>query len=81
MSLPLHSRVADALRAQIVDGTLPVGAPMPSEATLCTRFEASRGTVRAATTGGRLLMVTTSDELLALLASDEAVHGAADRSL
>ncbi|MCZ4077035.1 GntR family transcriptional regulator [Rhodococcus sp. H36-A4] len=48
MSLPLHSRVADALRAQIVDGTLPVGAPMPSEAKLCTRFEASRGTVRAA---------------------------------
>ncbi|MDJ0392476.1 GntR family transcriptional regulator [Rhodococcus sp. G-MC3] len=48
MTLPLHSRVADALRMQIVDGTLAVGAALPSEATLCARFEASRGTVRAA---------------------------------
>ncbi|WP_156380592.1 MULTISPECIES: GntR family transcriptional regulator [unclassified Rhodococcus (in: high G+C Gram-positive bacteria)] len=48
MSLPLHGRVADALRGQITDGTLPVGAPLPSEARLCALFDASRGTVRAA---------------------------------
>nr|WP_296773524.1 GntR family transcriptional regulator [Rhodococcus sp. (in: high G+C Gram-positive bacteria)] len=48
MSLPLHSRVADSLRAQIADGTLAVGAPLPSEATLCATHHASRGTVRAA---------------------------------
>ncbi|WP_188546893.1 GntR family transcriptional regulator [Rhodococcoides trifolii] len=48
MSLPLHSRVADALRTEIADGVLAVGSPVPSESALCERFEASRGTVRAA---------------------------------
>ncbi|PYE17605.1 GntR family transcriptional regulator [Williamsia limnetica] len=48
MSLPLHVRVAEILRAQIADGTLPVGSALPSESALCATHQASRGTVRAA---------------------------------
>ncbi|MEO3785149.1 GntR family transcriptional regulator [Actinocorallia sp. B10E7] len=45
---PLHARVAGTLRGRIVDGTLPVGGPLPSEAQLAEEFGASRGTVRQA---------------------------------
>jgi len=48
MPLPLHTKVAEILREQILDGTLPVGSSLPSEATLCATFDASRGTIRAA---------------------------------
>jgi GntR family transcriptional regulator len=48
MAAPLHVKVADALREQIRRGELPPGASLPSEARLCTQFEASRGTVRTA---------------------------------
>lgn len=45
---PLHVKVADALRSQIVDGALAVGSAVPSEASLVDEFGASRGTVRQA---------------------------------
>jgi len=48
MSTPLHAQVADELRGQIVRGELPVGSTLPSEARLCARFDASRGTIRSA---------------------------------
>lgn len=48
MSQPLHARVADELRQQILRGELPPGSTLPSEARLCARFDASRGTVRSA---------------------------------
>lgn len=46
--VPLHTVVADALRAQISSGELAIGAPLPSESELCARFGASRGPVRQA---------------------------------
>lgn len=48
MSVPMHVAVAQELRQQIADGRLAVGHQVPSETVLCARFEASRGTVRAA---------------------------------
>lgn len=48
MTTPLHTRIAETLRQQIVSGALSVGQPLPSEARLCERFDASRGTVRTA---------------------------------
>jgi GntR family transcriptional regulator len=48
VSIPLHTRVADELRRQILDGELPPGAKLPSEARLCEQFDASRGTIRNA---------------------------------
>lgn len=48
MTTPLHVRIADELRAQIVSGAMPVGTALPSEARLTERFDASRGTVRTA---------------------------------
>ena len=48
MSVPLHTRVADELRRQIVDGELAPGEKLPSEARLCEEFDASRGTIRNA---------------------------------
>jgi GntR family transcriptional regulator len=48
MSTPLHVQVADELRNQIVRGELPMGSTLPSEARLCARFDASRGTIRSA---------------------------------
>jgi GntR family transcriptional regulator len=44
----LHRDLADALRRQILDGELPLGASLPSEARLCESWSASRGTVRQA---------------------------------
>jgi DNA-binding FadR family transcriptional regulator len=40
--------IADALIAEIKDGTLPVDAALPTERELCDRFAASRPTVREA---------------------------------
>lgn len=40
--------IADTLIAEIKQGRQPQGAPLPTERTLCDRFEASRPTVRAA---------------------------------
>ncbi|MER6974907.1 GntR family transcriptional regulator [Nocardioides sp. NPDC000445] len=48
MSSPLHVQVAEAIRARIIAGELPTGAPIPSEAQLCEQFGASRGTIRTA---------------------------------
>lgn len=48
MTVLMHMLIADSLREQIVSGALSVGDPLPSEARLCERFDASRGTVRTA---------------------------------
>ena len=45
---PLHQRIADALRQQIVTGTLRPGDPLPSEHELMLQFGVSRGTIRQA---------------------------------
>ena len=41
-------QVADLLRQAIMVGELPPGAPLPSEATLCQRYDVSRVSVRRA---------------------------------
>jgi GntR family transcriptional regulator len=48
MSTPLHTQVSDELRGEILRGELPPGSTIPSEAHLCARFDASRGTIRRA---------------------------------
>lgn len=48
MSPAKSSRIAGDLRAAIVDGTLPRGARLPSEADLCERYGVSRTPVRRA---------------------------------
>jgi GntR family transcriptional regulator len=45
---PLHSRIADELRRQILDEHLVPGYLLPSESELARTFGASRGTVRQA---------------------------------
>lgn len=45
---PKYSLIADQLMRQINDGTLPVGAPMPTETELMRAYGVSRHTVRAA---------------------------------
>lgn len=45
-SKPLYRQVADAIRAEIADGTYPPGSRLPSERVLCERFDAARNTVR-----------------------------------
>lgn len=47
----LYRKVFDQLCADIRDGRLPVGAPLPSEQRLCERFGVSRITVRRALDG------------------------------
>jgi GntR family transcriptional regulator len=59
--LPRHAAIAQALRDEIREGTLPPGAPLPSEAKLMSRFGVSRGTVRHALSALRaegLIMVS-----------------------
>ena len=46
--LPLHNRIADELRTQIVDEHLVPGYQLPSEHQLAKTYGASRGTVRQA---------------------------------
>jgi len=43
---PLYQQIADELRAQITDGTLPPGAQLPTEMELAERFEVTRQTAR-----------------------------------
>jgi GntR family transcriptional regulator len=43
---PIYQRVADDLRAQIADGTLPPGGQLPTEAELQEKYGATRYTVR-----------------------------------
>jgi GntR family transcriptional regulator len=60
-SLPRHALIAEALRAEIRDGALAPGSPLPSEAKLMERFAVSRGTVRHALSALRaegLIMVS-----------------------
>ena len=47
---PLYRRVKETLARQITDGTLPPGAQLPSERSLCERFGISRVTARRALT-------------------------------
>ena len=45
---PLYVQIAARLRAQVLDGTYPVGSSLPTEAELCEAFSTSRNTVREA---------------------------------
>ena len=45
---PLHERIAAELRDAIVRGDHPPGSKLPTEAELARRYDAGRGTVRAA---------------------------------
>lgn len=45
---PRYVEILNVLRAEIGDGTFPVGGLLPSEASLCARFNVSRFTVREA---------------------------------
>jgi GntR family transcriptional regulator len=45
---PLYLQVVHALKDEIVSGVYPVGAQLPTEEDLCTRFSVSRYTVREA---------------------------------
>jgi GntR family transcriptional regulator len=46
--LPLHRQLADRLRGQILDGELPPGAQLPTEAELTERYGVTRPTIRQA---------------------------------
>lgn len=46
--LPMYQQIADAIRRQIEDGTLPRGEQMPNEQKLQEEFGASRNTIREA---------------------------------
>jgi GntR family transcriptional regulator len=46
--LPLHRQLADRLRGQILDGALPPGAQLPTEAELTERYGVTRPTIRQA---------------------------------
>jgi GntR family transcriptional regulator len=48
--LPVYRQIADDLRAQIIDGTLPPGAQLPTEAELTDGYNVARATVRQALT-------------------------------
>jgi len=45
---PLYLSVARTLKQEIVQGTYPIGAQLPTEDELCARFDVSRHTVREA---------------------------------
>ena len=45
---PLHAQISSLLRSRIVDGSLPVGADLPTEAELQVHFGVSRSVVRQA---------------------------------
>ena len=48
MAQPLHTRIADALRHEILGGRIVPGSTLPSEHELAKTYGASRGTVRHA---------------------------------
>ena len=45
---PLYEQIAAVLAARIGDGTYPARRRIPSEADICTEFDVSRPTARAA---------------------------------
>ena len=45
---PLYEQIAAVLAARIGDGTYPLRRRIPSEADICTEFDVSRPTARAA---------------------------------
>ena len=45
---PIYRQLADVLKSRIADGTYPIDRRIPSEAALCSEFDVSRNTVRAA---------------------------------
>ena len=45
---PIHERIADALRSEIVRGVYPPGSKLPTEAELSMLHRAGRGTIRTA---------------------------------
>lgn len=45
---PLHQRITDDIRAQILDGTLAAGAPAPGENKIIEKYQVSRTTARRA---------------------------------
>lgn len=49
--LPLYYQLHEHLRAQIEEGALPAGCPLPTEAELSEQFNVSRATVREALRG------------------------------
>lgn len=42
----IYQKIAATIRAQIEDGTLPPGSPMPAEKTLEHDYDVGRGTIR-----------------------------------
>ena len=46
--LPLHRQLADRLRGQILDGDLPAGAQLPTEAEFRDRYGVTRPVIRQA---------------------------------
>ncbi|MCZ4102669.1 GntR family transcriptional regulator [Streptomyces sp. H10-C2] len=46
MTIPIYQRVADDLRGRIVDGSLPPGGQLPTEAELRATYDTTRETVR-----------------------------------
>lgn len=47
--IPPYRQIADALRAEIADGTIPVGRRIPSIVEMEDRFGVARDTLRKAT--------------------------------
>jgi len=45
---PIYRQLADVLKSRIGDGVYPPNRKIPSEAALCSEFDVSRNTVRAA---------------------------------
>ncbi|WP_204056877.1 GntR family transcriptional regulator [Microbispora corallina] len=48
MTMARYEQIAGDLREAILRGEYPIGAQLPSEAELATRYEAARGTIRQA---------------------------------
>ncbi len=46
--MPRYAEILGVLRGEIASGAHPIGASLPSEAALCSRFEVSRFTIREA---------------------------------
>jgi DNA-binding GntR family transcriptional regulator len=46
--IPIYVQIAEQLRNEISDGSLPVGKPFPSEEEMKRTFGVARGTVRQA---------------------------------